>query len=169
MEVFLNKYGLIAVKSIDGMTIEDIGRKLKIDLEVDDIVTLQKASQAEENRIGLYNDNLFLCVDNIFDFFNKQLDESVIKLLTSFNKGKICAVFYYSIPDLFGYSYFENGERIRTKYGEMNDVWVDIGDILPIEKESESNIDIANWIVEQVTGDKLTILIGKKIDMTRFR
>lgn len=169
MEVFLNRYGLVTIKLNDKLTMAGIGKKLKIDLDLDDRLMLDEALQADENRIGLYNGNLFLCVEDIFAFFVEQLDGLVIRLLTSFHQEKICAVYYYSIPDLFGYSYFENGRRIRTKYGIMDDIWVDIGDELPIEKENQSIGDICNWVVEQVTGEGIPILAGKKIEMIRFK
>ena len=123
----------------------------------------------KQNRIGFYNDNLLLCLDSIFPLFEKKSNEDITKLLMIFNKETIGAVYYYSVPDLFGFAYFINGNRIRTKYGEHNKIWVDFGEKLTVEKETQSEDDINNWIVEQVTGEKLTNLAGKEIIMIKIK
>lgn len=151
------------------MTFDELGQKLNIELYSEDKLLLKDALQADEDRIGLYNDDLLICVDDIFDFFAEQLDGFVERLLTTFNAHKMCAVYYYSVPDLFGYSYFENGQRIRTNYGEMEDIWVNIGDELELEKREDLKYDLDNLLVQQVTGEKLTVLAGKDIEMTRFK
>lgn len=169
MEVFLNRYGLVAIKLNCNLTLRDVGRKLEIDLDTSDNLMLYKAVQADEDRIGLYKDNLLLTVNDIFTFFDKELFGLVAKLSSTFEEQTFCAVYYYSIPDIFGYSYFEKGQRIRTKHGEFKDTWVDIGDELLIEKETESNADVVGRIVELVTDEKMTILFGKEIEMTKFK
>ena len=162
----LNRYGLIAIRLKSVLTIEDIGRKLDIKIDRHDTLQFMRALQADENRIGLYENNLLLCTDDSFGFFIEQLEGLPARILSTFSSEKICAVYYYSVVDLYGYSYFDNGRRIRTKYGEHEDVWVDIGENLSIEKESQSIIDVESWIIEQVTAMTLGHFTG--IKMAKF-
>ena len=169
MDFFLNRYGLIAIKLNQTTTIDQIIQKLGIDLDINDKTTLLEAIQNVDNRIGLYNDNLFLCSNEIFSLFEDQHSGLLARLLTIYNKETICAVYYDSVSDQFGFAYCEKGKRIRIKYGEQNKIWVDFGEQLSIEKETVSEDDINNWIIEKVTNEKLIHFAGKEITMIKMK
>jgi hypothetical protein len=179
MGIFLNRYGLVLVKMDTEISIEDIADKLQINLDKGDDVLLKEAVQADQYRIGKSKDNLMICTEDIFDFFSEELGELPKKLLSTFNKQEMAAVHQNSVVDLFGYSYFINGKRIRTLYGEEDKIRVDIGKEMEFEKEETYEElksrnqdpfidDTEGLLIQKISGIELNKLLDKEIKMTKF-
>ena len=77
-------------------------------------------------------------------------------------------MYNYTIPNLYGYAYFEKGSIKRIKHGEHMEVWVDRGDRLPFEEHDTPVSEMCDQLVQLVTGEELSELLGKEVRMCRF-
>jgi hypothetical protein len=168
MRVQLNRYGLVAFACGSTTSIELVCERLRIRLDTTDSILLRDAVQREENRVGFYNGSMLLCsVDNL-QFFHEPSSDLTKRIIGSFSSGKGCAVYQFSIPDVHGYAYFEEGQSLRIKHGSVNEVWVDCGNALAIEALGLPIVRLQEELVEQVTGEELPELLGRDIRMFRF-
>ena len=168
MSVQLNRYGLVAFSKDAPVTLDEACKFLNMRLDMNDSRVLRHALGSEEDRVGICNGCLLLCCGENLQFFHEPSSELTDRLLRAFPAGKGCAVYYFSIPDLYGYAYFENGKRERVKHGELNEVWVDHGNVLVFEGPDSTVTRTQEKLVGKITGEELHELAGKEVSMFRF-
>ena len=150
------------------MTLDEACKLLSMRLDMNDARVLREALGGEEDRVGIYNGSLLLCSSDNLQFFHEPSSELTGRLLRAFSSGKGCAVYYFSIPDLYGYAYFESGQRERVKHGEQSEVWVDHGNALEFEGPDSAVTQSQEKLVGKITGEELHELAGKEVSMFRF-
>jgi hypothetical protein len=167
MPTHLNQYGLVACSASVPFTLELAQVQLGITIEMTDPVQLLDAVRCEVDRVGVYQGCLLFCLTDEFQFFMEPPTDFATRVITSATDGLGCAVYYYSIPDLFGYAYFKHGRMQRVHFGEHDKEWANAGKQMDFEDEWSKESSI-NALTEQVLGVQLPFLLDKEIQMFRF-
>lgn len=168
MPFHLNRYGLAAFSSNAPIDLFDVSGALGISIERAGSVPLERALSCDEDRIGVCDSCLFVCANDNLQYFHERKSELLGRILRIFSGSRGCAVTWFSIPDLFGYAYFENGVVKRVKHGDLNGVWVESGSALSAEQDNRPPTLVNESLVERVAGCSLSDLAAKRIEMFRF-
>ena len=169
MPVYLNTYGLVAFTSNLPLTMDETCASLNIRVDMGNERVLKEALRESRNSVGIYNGCVLFCTDDAMRFFRHPLCDLTERLLRAYPDGRGCAVYYYSVPSIYGYAYFENGKVLRMKHGDFNEVWEDFGILLSCEGPDWPGTRTSDELVRIVTGDELPELAGKDIPMFRFQ
>ena len=122
--------------------------------EVMKTTNLEETLYPQKLSIGFYKDCTIFCDPELpFECFNEGLSEFEEQLLEIFPEQKILSAVLYSAAKEYGYSYYENGVRLRAKSGNKDDgVCCDHGDLLSEEEELLKNSRV------QADGSRVYIL-----------
>lgn len=168
----MNKLELVSIHSEVAFSLEAVAEKLNIEIDYGTQNEIGEVLWPLTEWIGRFRNNIFITTGNVTDFFFDRND-FVERILTLFPILKICATYYYSVPDQVGFAYFENGKRIRTWYGIVEeDVYVDFGKKLELEKVEptfDSKSELECQLIKMVTGIEFSELLEQKIEMLRFK
>lgn len=167
MPTHLNRYGLVAFAPGSPITLEIAQARLGIAIDPDNPQQLVDAVRCDADSIGIHDGCVLICVRDMFQFFVEPLTPFAKGLLDAFVDGQGCAVYYYSVVDLYGYAHFEKGRTMRVKYG-MDKVWVDVGATMEYEDPWNTEITM-DRLTEQVVRVPLPLLLDKEIPMFQFQ
>ena len=167
----MNKLQLISINSETPFSLDEVSEKLEIKIDLNEHDAIGNVLWPLTEWIGIHQNNIFITTSNVDEFFFEPND-FVNRVLTLFPVSKICATYYYSVPDQLGYAYFENGERIRTWYGiEDEEIYVDYGEKLDIER-IEPTLDpdsqLEYQMIKNVTGNSFSELLRQEIRMYKL-
>ena len=93
-----------------------------------------ETSKPETLYVGEHNNHLiFAEYDLTFEFFNEEPSEIEKLFIGEFPDSEISAYVLNESVGMFGFSIIKNGKRIRVKNGGDGEMYIDIGEKLPIE------------------------------------
>jgi hypothetical protein len=97
---------------------------------------LLETNKSDDFFIGTYNEVLLIVHPDLpFDFFTESTSETEKKFLEMFPASDIAVLVENSTVDSFGYAVIQNGVKVRMKEGGDGEIYTDIGELLPEEKE----------------------------------
>ncbi len=99
-------------------------------------VPLDYSSKPQTLFTGFYNNNLLIVHQDLaFHFFNDTQSETEKIFIDTFPDSEIAALVENSTVGLFSYAIIDHGQRIRMKDGSDGEIYHDMGDLLPEEKQ----------------------------------
>lgn len=100
-------------------------------------VPLHLSNKPETLFAGFYNDCLLLVHPDIpFQFFADEESETEKLFTRIFPDAEIAVLLENSTVDLFGFALIEKGKKTRMKDGSDGEIYHDVGEPVPEEKES---------------------------------
>ena len=131
-----NKY-YVLVKSPHLTDINEILHKLGLAQYTPmEQVPLHYSNKPKTLYTGFYNDSLLLVhPDLAFHFFGDTQSETEKLFLATFPSCEMAALIENGTVGLFGYAVIENGQKIRMKDGSDGEIFHDMGEQLPEEKQ----------------------------------
>lgn len=96
--------------------------------------------------IGYYNDTIIICDDYqaIDEFISPEITPMAAALSALFPDAEILAVTCVSYDNTHGYALIKNGELLRAKCLNCEDIYFDVGEWLDEEKEIYADAELEN-------------------------
>jgi hypothetical protein len=119
--------------------------------EPDTEVDLTDTNKPDTLYAGYYNNCLiFAHPDLPFHFFNKIPSETEKRFIACFPEAEIAALLENTTVNMFGYSIFQNGRKIRMKDGSDNKYYNDFGELVQEEKEARLEEYVSEEEIEEM-------------------
>jgi hypothetical protein len=131
-----NRY-YIFIKNVGSLNVADMLPKLGLG----QYKPLRESSLSETNKpttlfAGLYNGNLLLVHQElVFKFFGPEQSEEERRFIETFPQSEIAALISNESVNLFSFAIIDQGTKMRMKDGCDGEIYNDVGDPLPEEKE----------------------------------